>query len=79
MRLVRSSMLVICVLALAGCEATVMGSNPEGIWFREPFVGGGAMRAQADRHCAKYGKAAVYKGTLEPTQYALPVVAYDCG
>jgi hypothetical protein len=37
------------------------------------------MAGQATRHCAKYGKAGVYAGTLDPTQgYALPVVAYNC-
>jgi hypothetical protein len=49
-----------CIALLSGCGATVVGENPKGIWFREPFVGGGDMAAQAARHCAKYGKTASY-------------------
>jgi hypothetical protein len=67
-----------CMALLHGCGATVVGENPEGIWFREPFIGGD-MAEQAARHCAKYGKTAAYAGTLDPTQgYALPVVSYNC-
>jgi hypothetical protein len=68
-----------CVALLSGCGATVLGENPEGIWFREPFIGGGDMAGQAARHCAKYGKTAAYAGNLDPTRgYALPVVSYNC-
>ena len=79
----RMPMLVAATLMLSGllsgCQATVVGENPDGIWFREPFIGGGSMQAQATRHCAQYGKTAVYQGTLDPTQgYALPVAAYNC-
>jgi len=67
------------VALLSGCGATVMGANPEGIWFREPFIGTGGADAAAREHCASYGKTAVYKGTLAPAKgYALPVIAYDC-
>jgi hypothetical protein len=66
-------------LMLGGCGATVVAENKEGIWFREPYAGGWDMQSDAARHCAKYGKKAVYAGTLNPTQgYALPVVAYNC-
>jgi hypothetical protein len=75
----RVALLGACVALLSGCGSTVVGENPEGIWFREPFIGGGDMAAKAARHCAKYGKAGVYAGYLDPTQgYALPVVAYNC-
>jgi hypothetical protein len=75
----RVALLSACVAMLSGCGATVVGENPEGIWFREPFIGGGDMAGQAARHCAKYGKTGVYAGTLDPTQgYALPVVSYNC-
>jgi hypothetical protein len=75
----RVALMTAGVALLCGCGATVLGENPEGIWFREPFVGGGDMAAQAARHCAKYGKIAVRAGTLDPTQgYALPVVSYNC-
>ena len=70
---------VVPVLMLAGCGATVVGENKDGIWFREPYVGGWDMQSDASRHCAQYGKTAVRAGTLDPTQgYALPVVAYNC-
>lgn len=79
MRLGRGLAILLLGLAAAGCEATVVGSNPEGIWFRDPFIGGSDMQGQANRHCARYGKTAVLQGTLDPAQgYALPITAYDC-
>ncbi|MBK8211099.1 MAG: hypothetical protein IPK78_15215 [Rhodospirillales bacterium] len=64
---------------LAGCGATVLGENKDGIWFREPYAGGWDMQSEATEHCAKFGKKAVRAGVLDPTQgYALPVVAYNC-
>lgn len=66
------------LLLLAGC-ASVVGENKEGIWFREPFVGGWDMDEEASRHCAQYGKTAVRAGDLNPTRgYALPIVAFNC-
>ena len=75
----RMFLILACVLPLAGCGATVLGQNRDGIWFREPYIGGGWMQSQAEEHCAAYGKTAVYAGTLDPTKgYALPVVSYNC-
>ena len=75
----RVALLSAFVTLLCGCGATVVGENPEGIWFREPFIGGGDMDGQAARHCVEYGKTAVRAGTLDPARgYALPVVAYNC-
>lgn len=75
----RTILILACLLPLTGCGAAVLGENPEGIWFREPFLGGGWMQSQAEEHCAQYGKKAVYASTLDPTKgYALPVVAYNC-
>jgi hypothetical protein len=72
-------LLIAATLLLSGCQATAVGENPDGIWFRVPFIGGYSMQEQANRHCAQYGKTAVYQGTLDPTQrYALPVAAYNC-
>jgi len=79
MRLRRRLAVLLLGLAAGGCEATVVGSNPDGIWFRDPFIGGFDMNQQAARHCAKYGKTAVLRGTLDPAQgYSLPITAYDC-
>ena len=69
--------LVVLACGLAGCAASVLGADREGIWFREPFIGG-SMQSQAEAHCAQYGKRAVLQGRLEPTRFALPVVAYNC-
>jgi hypothetical protein len=75
----RLALMTACVALLSGCGATVVGEDPEGIWFREPFIGGGDMAEQAARHCAKYGKTAAYAGTLDAAHgYALPVVSYNC-
>lgn len=65
------------LLMLAAC-ASVAGENKEGIWFREPFIGGWDMQEEADRHCAKFGKTAVRAGDLAPTGYALPIVSFNC-
>lgn len=70
---------LLLLLLLAGCGATEVGKNAEGIWFREPFVGGWDMQDEAETHCAKYGKTAVRAGDLNPTRgYALPIVAFNC-
>jgi hypothetical protein len=72
-------LLMAAVLPLGGCEATVLGENKHGIWFREPFIGSGHTQSQALRHCAQFGKTANYVGTLDPGQgMTLPVVAYNC-
>lgn len=71
--------LVLPVLILGGCGATVLAENKDGIWFREPYVGGWGMQGDAARHCEQFGKRAVRAGDLDPTRgYALPVVAYNC-
>lgn len=67
------------VLSLGACSARVEGANSDGIWFREPFIGGWDMTERAEEHCSKYGKQATLQGTMAPAQgYALPIVAYNC-
>jgi hypothetical protein len=80
-------LIVLLAATLSGCavpiiesvDSPVVGENPEGIWFREPSIGSGNMQERATKHCAKYGKQAVYQGTLLQNQrYVVPVVAYNC-
>ena len=54
----RVALIGACVAILHGCGATAVGENPEGIWFREPFIGGGDMAGEAARHCASTAKSA---------------------
>jgi hypothetical protein len=77
--LLRVLALLTSALPIAGCGATVLGENKQGIWFREPFIGFGGMESAAERHCAQFGKTAERVGTLDPGQgYTLPVVAFNC-
>ncbi|MBK8176550.1 MAG: hypothetical protein IPK66_15135 [Rhodospirillales bacterium] len=80
-------LMILLGTTLSGCivpivesvDATVVGENPDGIWFREPSIGSGNMQEKADKHCAKYGKQAAYRGTLlQNNPYVVPVVAYNC-
>lgn len=79
--------MVLLGVTLGGCiipiiesiDAPVLGENPQGIWFREPSIGSGNIQEKAEKHCAKYGKQAVYQATmLKNNPYVVPVVAYDC-
>ena len=79
MRMPLMPAILLLVLMLGGCGATVVAENKDGIWFREPYIGGWDMQSDATSHCAKYGKTAVRAGSLDPTKhYALPIVAYNC-
>lgn len=72
-------LLPMMLLALTGCGATVVGENADGIWFREPFIGGWNMQDDATQHCATLGKSAVRVGTLAPRGgFGLPIVAFNC-
>lgn len=80
------------LLAVAGCFAgpvsavkdvvagpTVLDKSPTGIWFREPAIDTGSMAEEASKHCAKFGRVAVYRATMQMAgNYAMPVVVYDC-
>ncbi len=67
------------LLALAACGAAVADKNMAGIWFYEPMIGGWSEQSVADKHCAQYGRKAVYAGELlSGDPYATPVRAYDC-
>jgi hypothetical protein len=79
--------LVLLGAMLGGCaipiiesvDTKVLGENADGIWFREPSIGSGNMKEKAEKHCAKFGKQAVYRGTLmKNSPYVAPIVAYDC-
>lgn len=74
------AMLSGCIIPIIqSVDTTVLGENEDGIWFREPSIGSGNMEKKAEKHCAKYGKQAVYQGTLlKNSAYVAPVVAYNC-
>ncbi|MFO1152157.1 MAG: hypothetical protein U1E42_00630 [Rhodospirillales bacterium] len=70
---------LLLVVAAPGCGASVAGSNPAGIWFDEPFIGGWNEAEVAAKHCAAFGKTAVLRGQLlTDSRYTTPITAYDC-
>lgn len=83
----RLPLLCLILLSLGGCavpialsvRSPVLGKNETGIWFRQPSVGTGNIPERAAKHCAAFGKDAVYRATLPMAQgFAVPVVVYDC-
>lgn len=74
-----AAVLALVAGALAGCGSAEAGKNMTGIWFYEPFIGGWSEQEVADKHCAQYGRKAVYTGELlSGDRYATPVRAYNC-
>lgn len=83
----KALMMVLLATTLSGCfvpivesvDSPILGKNADGIWFREPSIGDGSMAERAEKHCAQYGKKAVYQATmLQNNPYVVPVVAYNC-
>jgi hypothetical protein len=72
---------VVIVAGLAqGCmSAEVVSSSATGVWLKEPMFGAGFADETAADECRRYGKTAVFRGTLQtPEGFMTPVRAYDC-
>lgn len=83
--------LLLC-LGAAGC-VDVVESSPAAVWVQKPLIAFGTVEGTAEAECARYGKRAVYQGTLErrrvpsggsaaavsgtKTAY-VPIYAFDC-
>lgn len=89
-----SKALLICVapLVAAGCVDVVQSSS-EAVWLQKPLIAFGTVDAKAARECRKYGRNAVFQGTLQDRFYPaggsgaaasgaktvfVPIYAYDC-
>lgn len=82
--------LVLGSLAVAGCaRPELLSGTPDAAWVKEPMISFGNADTPAAEHCARYGKAAVYRGSLAdddadrgkfigPTGTHVPILVYDC-
>lgn len=61
-----ASGLLLCLAAIliAGC-IDVVESSPSAVWVQKPLIALGTVEGAAEAECARYGKRAVYQGTLE--------------
>lgn len=57
-------------IVLAGC-VDVVETSPSAVWVQKPLIAFRTVEGTAESECARYGKRAVYQGTLEH-RYALP-------
>ncbi|MDZ3837848.1 MAG: hypothetical protein U0S49_10795 [Rhodospirillales bacterium] len=86
-------LLVLAVtLATSGC-IDVVETSPNAVWVEKPLIAFGTVEGTAEAECARYGKRAVYRGTLEsrtaPSSGSaaavsgtklvyVPIYAFDC-
>lgn len=79
-------------ILLTGC-VDVVESSPTAVWVKKPLIAFGTVEGTAEEECARYGKRAVYQGTLERRRVAsggsaaavsgtktvyVPIYAFDC-
>lgn len=62
--LVRVAMSCIAAAVLVGC-VDVVESSPSAVWVKRPLIAFGSVEGTAEAECEKYGRRAVYQGTLE--------------
>ena len=72
--------IVIAVAFLAACsDAQVLGGDANMVWVKENLILSGGPDDVAARHCAGFGKKAVYERTLDLGRDALtPARVYAC-
>lgn len=88
------TLLVVLAAAVAspGC-VDVVESSPAAVWVQKPLIAFGTVEGTAEAECARYGKRAVYRGSLEqrttPSSGSaaavsgtkivyVPIYAFDC-
>ena len=71
---------VIVVVFLAACsDAEILGGDTNVVWVKENLILSGGPDEVAARHCAQFGKKAVYERTLDLGPKALtPARVYAC-
>lgn len=57
-------LLGLAAILIAGC-VDVVDSSPNAVWVQKPLIALGTVEGRAEAECARYGKRAVYQGTLE--------------
>ena len=72
--------IVIAVVILAACsDARILDGDANMVWVKENLILSGAPDDVAARHCAQFGKKAVYERTLDLGRDALtPARVYAC-
>lgn len=62
----KTFILLLGAALLGGCvNATVLDGDANVVWVKEPFIGSGAPQEVADRHCAQFGRQAVFERETE--------------
>jgi hypothetical protein len=76
----RFATVVISVAFLAACsDAAILDGDANLVWVKENLILSGSPDEVAARHCAQFGKKAVYERTLDLGRDALtPARVYAC-
>ena len=71
----RMPMVLAAVLIVAGCsskeKSVIIDPQPDGITIQHDSMYGSMAGVEADEHCAKYGKTAVFDRTIKPDEGTL--------
>jgi hypothetical protein len=71
----RMPMVLLSVLIIAGCSSVeknvIIDPQPEGVTIQHDSRYGSMAAVDADEHCAKYGKIAVFDRTIRPDDATL--------
>ncbi|MCU0893342.1 MAG: hypothetical protein MUD06_03310 [Rhodospirillales bacterium] len=85
-------LLGVAALSVSGC-VDVVESTPNAVWVEKPLIAFGTVEGKAEAECARYGKRAVFRGSLEertaPSTGSaaavsgtkliyVPIYAFDC-
>jgi hypothetical protein len=76
----RMPMVLFSVLIIAGCsskeKSVIIDPQPDGITIQHDSRYGSMAAVEADEHCAKYGKVAVFARTIKPDDETLLMKPY---
>jgi hypothetical protein len=85
-------LLALVAVSASGC-IDVVESTPNAVWVEKPLIAFGTVEGTAEAECARYGKRAVFRGSLEqrtaPSTGSaaavsgaklvyVPIYAFDC-
>ncbi|MDP7242661.1 MAG: hypothetical protein QGF38_09900 [Rhodospirillales bacterium] len=78
--MIRFAAIVFSVAILAACsDARILDGDANMVWVKENLILSGSPDEVAARHCAQFGKKAVYERTLDLGRDALtPARVYAC-
>ena len=76
----RMAMVLASVSIIAGCsskeKSVIIDPQPDGITIQHDSRYGSMAGVEADEHCAKYGKVAVFDRTIKPDEGTLLMDPY---